>query len=189
MRQGSRVTIEGCVSAVASDPASSLLRGPPAVRREPPGPARSRAYCAPAAITSPFTVNSTRRPAFLRGGGLFRLDERQTHEIFIRPLRCPLICPVQLLKQKMVRPRGFEPLAYGFVVRCSIQLSYGRVRNNCAQMQMHLCTVNALCRSITWKRRQPALGRSLHAGTDGCQAACEKSQLFQISLPFSRTAT
>ena len=27
----------------------------------------------------------------------------------------------------MARPRGFEPLAYGLEVRCSIQLSYGRL--------------------------------------------------------------
>jgi hypothetical protein len=32
------------------------------------------------------------------------------------------------LKEKMARPKGFEPLTPRFVVWCSIQLSYGRLR-------------------------------------------------------------
>ena len=33
----------------------------------------------------------------------------------------------------MVRPRGFEPLAYGLEGRCSIQLSYERINNKVAR--------------------------------------------------------
>ena len=50
-------------------------------------------------------------------------------------------CYLILIASKyMVRPRGFEPLAYGFVVRCSIQLSYGRKINRCIHAKLHLCT-------------------------------------------------
>jgi len=33
--------------------------------------------------------------------------------------------------KKQILPRGFEPLTFGSVDRCSIQLSYGRVKSNC----------------------------------------------------------
>ena len=38
------------------------------------------------------------------------------------------LCGIKLvLKIKMARPKGFEPLTPRFVVWCSIQLSYGRM--------------------------------------------------------------
>ncbi len=33
-----------------------------------------------------------------------------------------------LISDRMARPAGFEPAAYGLEVRCSIQLSYGRLQ-------------------------------------------------------------
>ena len=41
---------------------------------------------------------------------------------------------IRFVKQKLnkvVRPRGFEPLAYGLEGRCSIQLSYERIEKAC----------------------------------------------------------
>ena len=43
-------------------------------------------------------------------------------------------CPRQTANdtdKKQIRPRGFEPLTFGSVDRCSIQLSYGRMKFNC----------------------------------------------------------
>ena len=34
---------------------------------------------------------------------------------------------ITLIKRSMVRPTGLEPVTYGLEIRCSIQLSYGRV--------------------------------------------------------------
>jgi hypothetical protein len=47
----------------------------------------------------------------------------------------------------MARPKGFEPLTPRFVVWCSIQLSYGRLRGSCAKG-----TRDQACGSFTGKR-------------------------------------
>ena len=65
---------------------------------------------------------------------------------------------------KVVRPRGFEPLAYGLEGRCSIQLSYERIRNSALifkvvrQVGLEPTTYRSeVCRSIqlSYKRSLP----------------------------------
>ena len=58
-----------------------------------------------------------------------------------------------ILLQKMVRPEGFEPPAYGFEVRRSIQLSYGRIKelalNDKLQLSQHRTVKPAFTLRVT----------------------------------------
>src|SRR5512135_2076122 len=99
----------------------------------------------PMTSTAPTGV-SPMAEAFSASARARRMKSMSVGDCILKPLgpedHFPLclryrIAPCVFSVRMLVRPRGFEPLAYGFVVRCSIQLSYGRTIKRTDEQKAH----------------------------------------------------